>query len=60
MLYQNEFYYAVVISTILHIISYHTVEVDPTTTSAKCNRILHQPGSPAVGLNLKDTDNLSP
>ena len=21
------------------------VEVDPTTTSAKCNRILHQPGS---------------
>ena len=27
---------------------------------AKCNRILHQPGSPAVGLNLKDTDNLSP
>ena len=36
------------------------MEVDPTTTSAKCNRILHQPGSPAVGLNLKDTDNLSP
>ena len=36
------------------------VEVDPTTTSAKCNRILHQPGSSAVGLNLKDTDNLSP
>jgi hypothetical protein len=25
-----------------------------------CNRILHQPGSPAVGLSLKDTDNLSP
>ena len=36
------------------------VEVDPTTTSAKCNRILHQPDSSAVGLNLKDTDNLSP
>ena len=36
------------------------VEVDPTNTSAKCNRILHQPGSSAVGLNLKDTDNLSP
>jgi hypothetical protein len=36
------------------------VEVGPTTTSAKCNRILHQPGSSAVGLNLKDTDNLSP
>ena len=35
------------------------VEMDPTTTSAKCNRILYQPGSPAVGLNLKDTDNLS-
>ena len=35
------------------------MEVDPTTTSAKCNRILHQPGSSAVGLNLKDTDNLS-
>ena len=29
------------------------VEVDPTTTSAQCNRILHQPGSSAVGLNLK-------
>ena len=36
------------------------VEVDPTTTSAKCNQILHQPGFPAVGLNLKDSDNLSP
>ena len=36
------------------------VEVDPTTTSAKCNRTLHQPDSSAVGLNLKDTDNLSP
>ena len=36
------------------------MEVDPTTTSAKCNRIIHQPGSSAVGLNLKDTDNLSP
>ena len=36
------------------------VEVDPTTTSAKCNRIIHQPGSSAVGLNLRDTDNLSP
>ena len=36
------------------------VAVDPTTTSAKCNRILHQPGFPAVGLNLRDTDNLSP
>ena len=36
------------------------VEVDPTTTSAKCNRILHQPGFPVVGLNLRDTDNLSP
>ena len=36
------------------------VEVDPTTTSAKCNRILHQPDSSAGGLNLKDTDNLSP
>ena len=34
--------------------------MDPTTTSAKCNRILHQPGSSAVGLHLKDTDNLSP
>ena len=34
--------------------------MDPTTTSAKCNRILHQPGFPAVGLNLRDTDNLSP
>ena len=34
--------------------------MDPTTTSAKCNRILHQPGSSAVGLNLRDTDNLSP
>jgi hypothetical protein len=29
-------------------------------TSAKCNRILHQPGFPAVGLDLRDTDNLSP
>ena len=38
----------------------YLVYVDPTTTSAKCNRILHQPGSSAVGLNLKDTDNLSP
>ena len=36
------------------------VEVDPTTTFAKCNRTLHQPDSSAVGLNLKDTDNLSP
>ena len=36
------------------------MEVGPTTTSAKCNRIIHQPGSSAVGLNLKDTDNLSP
>ena len=36
------------------------VEVDPTTTSAKCNRILHQPGFPAVGLTLRDADNLSP
>ena len=36
------------------------VEVDPTTTSAKCNRTLYQPDSSAVGLNLKDTDNLSP
>ena len=36
------------------------MEVDPTTTSAKCNRTLHQPDSSAVGLNLKDTDNLSP
>ena len=36
------------------------VEVDPTTTSGKCNRTLHQPDSSAVGLNLKDTDNLSP
>ena len=36
------------------------VEVDPTTTSAKCNRTLHQPDSSAVELNLKDTDNLSP
>ena len=34
--------------------------MDPTTTSAKCNRIRHQQGSSAVGLNLKDTDNLSP
>ena len=34
--------------------------MDPTATSAKCNRILHQPGFPAVGLNLRDTDNLSP
>ena len=33
--------------------------MDPTTTSAKCNRIRHQQGSSAVGLNLKDTDNLS-
>ena len=36
------------------------VEVDPTTTSAKCNRTLYQPDSSAVGLNLKDADNLSP
>ena len=36
------------------------MEVDPTTTSAKCNRILHQPVFSAVGLNFKDTDNLSP
>ena len=36
------------------------VEVDPTTTSAECNWTLHQPDSSAVGLNLKDTDNLSP
>ena len=36
------------------------VEMDPTTTSAKCNRTLHQPDSSAVGLNLKDTDNLPP
>jgi hypothetical protein len=28
--------------------------------SAKCNRTLHQPGSSAVGLNLRDTDNLPP
>ena len=34
--------------------------MDPTTTSAKCNRILHHPDSSALGLNLKDTDNLSP
>ena len=34
--------------------------MDPTATSAKCNRILHQPGFPAVGLDLRDTDNLSP
>ena len=48
-----------------HIISHclnfmDVVEVDPTNTSAKCNRILHQPDSSAVGFNLKDTDNLSP
>jgi hypothetical protein len=36
------------------------VEMDPTATSAKGNRILHQPGFPAVGLNVRDTDNLSP
>ena len=36
------------------------VQTDPTTTSAKCNRRLHQPGFPAVGLNLRDTDYLSP
>jgi hypothetical protein len=36
------------------------VEVDRTTTSAKCNRIIHQPGSSAVGLNIRDTDILSP
>ena len=34
--------------------------MDPTTTSAKCNRTLHQPDSSAVELNLKDTGNLSP
>ena len=34
--------------------------MDPTTTFAKCNRTLHQPDSSAVGLNLKDTDNLPP
>ena len=34
--------------------------MDPTATSAKCNRILHQPGFPAAGLDLRDTDNLSP
>ena len=28
------------------------VEVDPTTTSAKCNRTLHQPDSSAVGKTL--------
>jgi hypothetical protein len=38
-----------------------SLKLGPTfTASAKCNRILHQPGSSAVGLNLKDTDNLSP
>ena len=36
------------------------VEMDPTATSAKCNRVLHQPGFPAFGPNLRDTDNLSP
>ena len=34
--------------------------MDPTATSAKCNRVLHQPGFPAFGPNLRDTDNLSP
>ena len=36
------------------------VEMDSTATSAKCNRVLHQPGFPAFGPNLRDTDNLSP
>ena len=39
---------------------YSSRKMDPTTTSAKCNRTLHQPDSSVVGLNLKDTDNLSP
>jgi hypothetical protein len=36
------------------------VEMDSTATSAKCNRVLHQPGFLAFGPNLRDTDNLSP
>ena len=34
--------------------------MDPTATSAKCNRVLHRPGFPAFGPNLRDTDNLPP
>ena len=34
--------------------------MDPTATSAKCNQVLHRPGFPAFGPNLRDTDNLSP
>ena len=37
--------------------SYYIYKLQPTSN---CNLILHLPGSPAVGLNLKDTDNLSP
>ena len=36
------------------------VEMDPTATSAKCNQVLHRPGFPAFGPNLRDADNLSP
>ena len=34
--------------------------MDPTATSAKCNRVLHRPGFPAFEPNLRDTDNLPP
>ena len=34
--------------------------MDPTATSAKCNQVLHRPGFPAFGPNLRDADNLSP
>ena len=32
----------------------------PTATSAKRNRVLQQPGFPAFGPNLRDTDKISP
>ena len=36
------------------------VEMDSTATSTKCNRVLHRPGFPEFGPNLRDTDNLPP
>ena len=39
-----------IISQIIYLVTYDDVN----------RRIIHQPGSSAVGLNLKDTDNLSP
>jgi hypothetical protein len=36
------------------------VEIDSTDTFAECNQLLHRPGSPELGPNFRDADNLSP